>query len=76
MIATTFASLLLLLFSKYLPTGNYPLIIADLLLLALSFGVAAKAVQLFLKVRKGALFDVRLRDRHEEDFLADELHVG
>jgi carbon starvation protein len=76
MIATTFASLLLLLFSKYLPTGNYPLIIADLLLLALSFGVAAKAVQLFLKVRKGVLFDVRLGDRHEEDFLADELHVG
>ncbi len=76
MIATTFASLLLLLFTKYLPAGNYPMVFADILLLALSFGMVAKGVQLFIKVRKGVLFDAKLKDRHDEDLLAGELHVG
>lgn len=75
MLVTTFASLLLLLFNKYLPAGNYPLVVADVLLLSLSFGVAAKAAQLFIKVRKGE-FDAKLVDRREEDFLADEMHLG
>jgi len=76
MMVTTFASLLLLLFDKYLPAGNYPLIIADILLLALSFGVAAKAAQLFIKVRKREPFDARLKERHDEDSLAGEAHLG
>jgi carbon starvation protein len=75
MIATTFASLLMLLFTKYLPAGNYPLVTADLLLLALAFGMVAKGAQLFIKVRKGEAFAGRLHDRRAEDALADEMHV-
>jgi carbon starvation protein len=76
MMATTFASLLLLLFTNYLPAGNYPLVLADILLLALSFGMAAQGAQLFIKVRRGAFADIKLKERRAEDFLADELHVG
>jgi len=53
MLATTLVSLMLLLFSKYIPQGNVPLIIADLLLLGLSVGVLAKAVNVLLDRRRG-----------------------
>jgi len=49
---------------------------ADVLLLGLAFGVVAKAAQLFINVRKGGGFNVRPKDRHGEDLLADELHAG
>ncbi|MFA4844519.1 MAG: carbon starvation CstA family protein [Candidatus Margulisiibacteriota bacterium] len=74
MLATTFASLLLLLFTKYIPGGNYPLLVTDLLLLALSFGVAAKAAQLFIKVRKGIAFNPEIQLGTEQ--LAEEMHLG
>jgi carbon starvation protein len=76
MIITTFASLLLLLFTKYLPTGNYTLIAADVILLALSFGVAAKAAQIFQRAGKGEYYNAALKEEHEEDFLAKEMHIG
>jgi carbon starvation protein len=76
MMATTFASLLILLFTNYLPAGNYPLVLADVLLLALAFGMAAQGMQLFIKVRRGGFTDFKLKDRRAEDLLTDELHVG
>jgi len=76
MIATTFASLLLLLFTKYLPAANYPLIFANLLLIGLSVGVVAKGAQLFIKVRKGTLSSIHLQQRQAEDQLAEKGHLG
>jgi len=52
MLATTFASLFMLLFGKYLPAGNFPLVIADVLLILLSFGVFGKAVNVFIEHRR------------------------
>ncbi|MFA5113633.1 MAG: carbon starvation CstA family protein [Candidatus Margulisiibacteriota bacterium] len=75
MIATTFASLLLLLFTKYLPAGNYPLVAADLLLLALAFGMAAKGAQLFIKLKRGARFNAKTLEQQAQDKLGDELHI-
>jgi carbon starvation protein len=49
MIATTTVSLFILLFKKYIPTHNYILISADILLLSLSLGVVILALS---KVRK------------------------
>jgi len=49
MIATTTVSLFILLFKKYIPTHNYILIAADILLLGLSLGVVILAL---VKVRK------------------------
>ncbi|MCX7918499.1 MAG: carbon starvation protein A [bacterium] len=49
MMATTTISLIILLTKKYIPTQNYILISADILLLALSFGVVALALR---KIRK------------------------
>jgi carbon starvation protein len=46
MMATTFAALILLLKSQYLPNGNAPLIVTDLLLLLLALGV------IYLSVRR------------------------
>ncbi|MFH1699429.1 MAG: carbon starvation CstA family protein, partial [Candidatus Zixiibacteriota bacterium] len=45
MVITTVASLIYLLIMTYLPSGNIVLIIADLILLALSFGVVAISLQ-------------------------------
>ncbi|MDD4179060.1 MAG: carbon starvation CstA family protein [Candidatus Margulisbacteria bacterium] len=76
MIATTFVSLLLLLFTKYLPTANYPLVFTDLVLIGLSVGVVAKGAQLFIKVRKGTLSSIHLQQRQAEDQLAEKGHFG
>jgi carbon starvation protein len=76
MLVTTLASLLLLLFTKYLPTSNWPLIVADLLLLVLSFGLAAQAAQLFIKRPKKEIEDGKLSHPDEEAKLADGMHVG
>jgi carbon starvation protein len=53
MIATTLVSLGILL-SGYIQKGNYILIAADLLLLALSAGVVVLSVKIFVR-RRGAL---------------------
>ena len=76
MLITTLASLLLLLFTKYLPTANYPLIIADLLLLTLSFGLAAQALQLFIKRPKKEIEDGKLAHPEEEAKAAGGMHAG
>jgi carbon starvation protein len=76
MLITTLASLFLLLFTKYLPTSNWPLIVADLLLLVLSFGLAAQASQLFIRRPKKEIEDGRLEHSEEESRLADEMHIG
>jgi carbon starvation protein len=53
MLITTLASLILLLFTKYLPTQNIPLVITDLLLLCLSVGVFAQAINVLVEHRRG-----------------------
>lgn len=53
MVATTSAGLLMLLFKTYLPKRNVPLIVADVLLLALSLGVAWLATRKLLELRRG-----------------------
>jgi carbon starvation protein len=45
MMATTFAALILLLKNQYLPKGNVPLIVTDLLLLLLALGVIYLSVK-------------------------------
>jgi carbon starvation protein len=52
MMATTTVSLFMLLFKKYIPTQNYILIVADIMLLSLSLGVVVLTVS---KVRKPKL---------------------
>jgi len=47
MMATTLASLWLLLFNKYIPNANYPLIVTDVLLMFLAVGVIVLAVRKF-----------------------------
>ena len=47
MIVTTIVSLLILLFKTYLPKGNWPLVITDFILLALSVGVIIISAQKF-----------------------------
>lgn len=76
MLATTFASLLLLLFTKYLPTANYPLIAADLLLLALSFGLSGQALQLFIRKPKKEFEAERPEHATEESDIANRSHIG
>jgi len=49
MVVTTMASLLKLLFQKYLPAGNLTLAIADVLLLILSVAFVGLAISLFRK---------------------------
>jgi len=76
MLATTLASLLLLLFTKYLPAQNWPLILADLLLLVLAFALSAQALQLFIKRPKKEIEAFKPEHEKEEGRLADEMHVG
>lgn len=54
MMITTFAGLVLLLVKTYIPKGNMPLIVTDLLLMLLSIGVVVLAVKKLLAIRKGA----------------------
>ncbi|MFH2034468.1 MAG: carbon starvation CstA family protein [Candidatus Margulisiibacteriota bacterium] len=75
MLTTTLISLLLLLFNKYLPQGNIALISADILLLLLSFGLTAKAVDLFFKKKKQG-HEKFLRHGGEEEKIANEMHLG
>lgn len=75
MLITTFTSLLMLLFQKYIPSGNFMLITADLFLLVLSMALAAKAAGLFtthLREKPGE----KLEFEEEEDKLADDFHLG
>jgi carbon starvation protein len=56
MMTTTFTSLILLLKNQYLPQGNGPLIVTDLLLLLLSLGVIHLSVkQLAFKYKSAAV---------------------
>ncbi len=75
MIASTFTSLIMLLFQKYLPTKNYPLVIADLFLLLLSFALIAKAADLFTRHFREKRGET-LEHEEEEEHLADEIHLG
>jgi carbon starvation protein len=52
MLATTIYSLIYLLFNKYFPAQNYPLITADLILLVLSCGMIFLSFRLFFKSNK------------------------
>ena len=47
MMITSIASLVMLLFNTYLPKGNWPLVISDIVLLALSVGLIIIAIQRF-----------------------------
>lgn len=76
MLATTLASLLLLLFQKYLPSQNYPLIVADLLLLILSFGLTGQAFKLFTRKPRKEIEDGKLTHPEEETQAAEGMHAG
>lgn len=76
MLVTTLASLMILLFTKYIPAGNISLIAADTLLLLLSLGMTAKVVELFIKRPKKEVKDGTLFYGHEEAGLADKMHIG
>lgn len=52
MMVTTLASLLILLFKTYLPKGNWPLVITDIALLALSVGVITLSLKKFIALRQ------------------------
>jgi len=52
MILTTTASLLILLFTKYIPTLNLTLLVADVLLLFLSLGVVYLSIKTMMKLIK------------------------
>jgi len=52
MIVTSMAALYFLLVNKYLPAANYPLIITDLILMALAVGVVILAVKRFRSLRQ------------------------
>ncbi len=52
MMVTTFAGLVLLLLRTYIPKGNVPLIVADVLLMLLAVGVALLAIRKFSDLRK------------------------
>ncbi|TGE38464.1 hypothetical protein E4K67_11030 [Desulfosporosinus fructosivorans] len=54
MMITTLASLLMLLFKTYLPKGNWPLVITDIALLALSVWVIIISVQKFTNRKETA----------------------
>jgi carbon starvation protein CstA len=59
MLATTTASLLNLLFTKYIPQGNLTLAVADILLLALSVAFVLLAVSVLRKVGNHAVREAR-----------------
>ncbi|MFC1767387.1 carbon starvation protein A [Candidatus Margulisiibacteriota bacterium] len=77
MLITTMASLFMLLFSKHIPTLNITLIIVDTVLLMLSIAMAAKAISIISGYRV-AFQDgkFKLLREHEEDLVADKLHLG
>jgi len=52
MILTTTASLLILLFTKYIPTLNPTLLVADVLLLLLSLGVVYLSIKTMMRLIK------------------------
>lgn len=52
MMITSSVSLLMLLFQTYLPKGNWPLVIADIALLALSVGLIIISIQKFTNRNK------------------------
>jgi len=53
MMATTLVSLWQLLFKKYIPTHNYPLMATDILLMLLAVGVVVLAIRKFPTRRRG-----------------------
>lgn len=55
MTVTTMAGLVLLLVKTYVPKGNVPLIVADLVMLALSVGVAWVSIKKVMELRKGTV---------------------
>lgn len=75
MLVTTLISLLLLLFQKYIPSQNYPLIAADLLLLILATALVAKASDLFTR-RVREKEGLKPAFEKEEEDLVDEFHLG
>jgi carbon starvation protein len=52
MMLTTMAGLVLLLVRTYIPKGNVPLMVADLLLLVLALGVAYLAIRKLIELRR------------------------
>ena len=48
---TTISMLVILLATNYLPNGNYPLIVASVLLLSLAAGVIVIAINVYSKSR-------------------------
>lgn len=52
MMITTLASLVILLVKTYLPKGNWPLVITDVILLLLSIGVTVLSIQKFANRNK------------------------
>lgn len=54
MMVTTMTGLVLLLVKTYVPRHNVPLIVADVLLLVLAFGVAVLAAKKLLQPRRGS----------------------
>lgn len=77
MLITTMASLLMLFFTRHIPSQNIPLIIVDLVLLILSISMVAKVISILLgygfKIENGRL---RLLKRHEEDIMSEKVHLG
>jgi len=53
MMATTVVSLIILLFNKYIPTGNIPLMIAAIILLILAGALAVIAIGKTLELKRG-----------------------
>lgn len=59
MMVTTMTSLGFLLVKKYIPTGNWPLVITDIVLLALSVGVIILSVPRFVNRNKSGTITAR-----------------
>lgn len=53
MLVTTISMLVILLATNYLPNGNYPLIVASMLLLCLAAGIVGTAINVYGRYLKG-----------------------
>ena len=77
MLVTTQASLFMLLFNKHIPDSNVLLIIVEVVLIMLSIAMMAKAVSIIsgykFKLEDGR---IKLRKEHDEDLIADKMHLG
>ncbi|MGR3309580.1 MAG: carbon starvation CstA family protein, partial [Candidatus Brocadiales bacterium] len=58
MLITTISMLLILLATNYLPNGNYPLIVASMLLLSLAAGIIVTAINVYGRYLKGSSMNV------------------